>query len=192
MDIKIILLIKCKLENDYMTLWIMRNIIGQPKGQPKLSPSPSTLARQRLKPTYMAMDSLLASLWPGPAPAPAPAEAEERVFSYWGDTPTEKNAAPTAPAVDIDVYDEARLAPRPVQRAGSYDTDDLTDAELAGLGRAIATAASRGEDDTDDEDDEDDDEDEDENNEDDDDDEDEEDDEDDEDDGDDDNNASME
>ena len=69
----------------------------------------------------MAMDSLLASLWPGPAPAPAPAE-DERVFSYWGDTPTEKNAAPAAPAVDIDVYDEARLAPRPVQRAGSYDT----------------------------------------------------------------------
>ena len=93
----------------------------------------------------MAMDSLLASLWPGPAPAPAPAE-DERVFSYWGDTPTEKSAAPAAPAVDIDVYDEARLAPRPVQRAGSYDTDDLTDAELAGLGRAIATAASRGED----------------------------------------------
>ena len=91
------------------------------------------------------MDSLLASLWPGPAPAPAPAE-DERVFSYWGDTPTEKAAAPAAPAVDIDVYDEARLAPRPVQRAGSYDTDDLTDAELAGLGRAIATAASRGED----------------------------------------------
>ena len=71
------------------------------------------------------MDSLLASLWPGPAPAPAPAEEEERVFSYWGDTPTEKNAAPAAPAVDIDVYDEARLAPRPVQRAGSYDTDDF-------------------------------------------------------------------
>ena len=90
------------------------------------------------------MDSLLASLWPGPAPAPAP--EDERVFSYWGDTPTEKSAAPAAPAVDIDVYDEARLAPRPVQRAGSYDTDDLTDAELAGLGRAIATAASRGED----------------------------------------------
>ena len=94
----------------------------------------------------MAMDSLLASLWPGPAPAPAPAEEEEKVFSYWGDTPTENAAAPAAPAVDIDVYDEARLAPRPVQRAGSYDTDDLTDAELAGLGRAIATAASRGED----------------------------------------------
>ena len=94
----------------------------------------------------MAMDSLLASLWPGPAPAPAPAGEEERVFSYWGDTPAEKAAAPAAPAVDIDVYDEARLAPRPVQRAGSYDTDDLTDAELAGLGRAIATAASRGED----------------------------------------------
>ena len=90
------------------------------------------------------MDSLLASLWPGPAPAPA--AEDERVFSYWGDTPTEKAATPAAPAVDIDVYDEARLAPRPVQRAGSYDTDDLTDAELAGLGRAIATAASRGED----------------------------------------------
>ena len=91
------------------------------------------------------MDSLLASLWPGPAPAPAPAE-DERVFSYW-DAPSDNTAAaPAAPAVDIDVYDEARLAPRPVQRAGSYDTDDLTDAELAGLGRAIATAASRGED----------------------------------------------
>ena len=78
----------------------------------------------------MAMDSLLASLWPGPAPAPAPAE-EERVFSYW-DAPSDNTAAaPAAPAVDIDVYDEARLAPRPVQRAGSYDTDDLTDAELA-------------------------------------------------------------
>ena len=106
---------------------------------------PVLVTRERQQPTFMAMDSLLASLWPGPAPAPAPAE-EEKVFSYWGDTPTEKNAAPAAPAVDIDVYDEARLAPRPVQRAGSYDTDDLTDAELAGLGRAIATAASRGED----------------------------------------------
>ena len=83
----------------------------------------------------MAMDSLLASLWPGPAPAPAPAE-DERVFSYW-DAPSDNTAAaPAAPAVDIDVYDEARLAPRPVQRAGSYDTDDLTDAELAQLGRA--------------------------------------------------------
>ena len=54
----------------------------------------------------MAMDSLLASLWPGPAPAPA---EEEKVFSYW-DAPTEKAAAPAAPAVDIDVYDEAQNA----------------------------------------------------------------------------------
>ena len=79
------------------------------------------------------MDSLLASLWPGPAPAPAPAGEEERVFSYWGDTPTEKAAAPAAPAVDIDVYDEARLAPRPVQRAGSR-----------GLRGGLAVGADRG------------------------------------------------
>ena len=77
------------------------------------------------------------------AQKPAPAE-DERVFSD-RDAPSDNTAAaPAAPAVDIDVYDEARLAPRPVQRAGSYDTDDLTDAELAGLGRAIATAASSG------------------------------------------------
>ena len=56
-----------------------------------------TLPRQRLKPTFMAMDSLLASRWPGPAPAPAPAE-EEKVFSYW-DAPSDNTAvAPAAPS----------------------------------------------------------------------------------------------